>query len=239
MEHLWCSYAIRPSCVAWFYRPLVLFCWWEEFSSLAGARGEGTWEWECKFPIITHIQTTMLCQGMMFQCWGMKSRWSRCIAYVHITVCSLNCTFSMFSLNIETCWFCDGTASTMSWCVTYRSMFSDLYVTCIPWTSTLPCFIALFFRSATIFQQRTCFIIQKETPWNSMVVDFQGSRMDWTAPEIGFKLKVQVTSKSLRGKVFFPLMPPPRIIGIDSVFVQSIYLFFEMLQFLPEHLFQT
>lgn len=52
-------------------------------------------------------------------------------------------------------------------------MFSDLYVTCIPWKSTLPCFIARFFRSATIFQQRTCFIIQKETPWNSMVVDFQ------------------------------------------------------------------
>lgn len=116
--------------------------------------------------------------------------------------------------------------------VKLRSMFSDLYVTCIPWTSTLPCFIALFFRSATIFQQRTCFIIQKETPWNSVVVDFQGSRMDWTAPEVGFKLKVQVTSKSLRGNVFFP----------GWFYFCSSYLFFfvfEMLQFLPEHLFQT
>ena len=61
-----------------------------------------------------------------------------------------------------------------------------------------------------------------------------------TAPEMGFKLKVQVRSKSLRGNVFFTwCLPQEILILILFLFKLSILFFFEMLQFLPEHLFQT
>ena len=64
------------------------------------------------------------------------------------------------------CWCLDRTASTRC-CVTWDDVFIRFYVCiCIPWKSTLPCFIA-WFRIFTTFQQRMDFFI-KETPWNSI-----------------------------------------------------------------------
>ena len=112
-------------------------------------------------------------------------------------------------------------------------MFSDLYVTCIPWKSTLSCFIARFFRSATIFQQRTCFIIQKETPWSSMVVDFQ------LLPRWDSNSKSR-SDRNHWGVMYFSPDASPKKYWYWFYFCSSyLSFFFEMLQFLPEHLFQT
>lgn len=118
--------------------------------------------------------------------------------------------------------------------VKLRIMFSDLYVTCIPWKSTLLCFIARFFNGATIFQQRTCFIIRKETPWSSMVVDFQ------LLPRWDSNSKSR-SPRNHWGVMYFSPDASPKKYWYWFYFCSSYLFFFvfEMLQFLPEHLFQT